>query len=453
MDNYKERLDKIISGKKVNDLKVAEKNEISEILKKMQNDGDINYFEYLIKFPPEVGISLFVTKLKKSDIQDQEQKINDLFLKLEIVKNINRFQIIKRELSLISILLKENIGEKIIWLTLNKTIFEIKKYSGRNLKDNVAEQIYKLLVKQSSQFLFKLIIDEKYLLKTEFQDILNIFIGTLFIGEKDLDIKPELQFELLNWFSKSSIYFKLSDEQGVSLKRNIRNKWTNGLISKIKSYDDIMEKFKPWVDDVSPNFKYDNKNESENLLPVKNSVPTAKEDVSFNNFKKQTTDPFSDLEISIKSLNSAFKRARGKINELEDYRIKITELENNISKLQNEIISANMKNTALIDEKNLLESKLKEYELKLANNKKLIQELEIKSYSNKAIIENLHKNAELEKNNLLEGYKNKITSRLKAEYLDFMSIKDKEINKDLANNLKTQIENIFIILKSNGIKF
>jgi len=51
---------------------------------------------------------------------------------------------------------------------------------------------------------------------------------------------------------------------------------------------------------------------------------------------------------------------------------------------------------------------------------------------------------------------NVISKNLKVEYQDFMSIAnlpDNEMTLDLGNNLKCQLNNIFKILKKQGIKF
>lgn len=448
MDNYKVRLDKIISIKEVHDLNLIEKKEVIEILIKMISEEDENYIEYLIKFPPGVGIFAFVKKIKELDFQEQKQKIGDLFFK---AKKINKFQVIKRGLSLIDMLLKEKIDEEVTWFAINKVLTIMEEFSGKKLKASIAEQFYKLLIKQSHEFLFKLNINSKFLSKIESKSLFNIFINTVFFRDKDLLIDPKFQFGVLNWFAKSDIEFKVNVVQGINLKHYIK-KWPIEIIDKIKSKIEIIEKFKPFINDVLASFIDDNKYEFGNTVSTKNDDISAKENISFNNTKKQITDPFSELIMFSKSLNSAINRTRSKLGELEDFRDKCAGLENNIAKLKNETSTLNININSLIDEKNLLESKLKEHELQLTNKNKLIKDLESKNRSNQLIIENLHNSSELEKNNLLEDYKNKITFRLKAEYLDFISIRDKEINKDLANNLKTQLDNVFNELKRNGIK-
>ena len=47
--------------------------------------------------------------------------------------------------------------------------------------------------------------------------------------------------------------------------------------------------------------------------------------------------------------------------------------------------------------------------------------------------------------------KNRIASALKTEYTDFMQSLDKPMTEDLFLNYKDSIENIFKILKRNGI--
>jgi hypothetical protein len=146
------------------------------------------------------------------------------------------------------------------------------------------------------------------------------------------------------------------------------------------------------------------------------------------------------LETTNHELQEAVKTATNEVNseiyKRKQLEVTTNELKMNLSDKTKEIM--------------ILNSQIAHLNAEL---ERMRQELTEKEKEHQEKLQSLVDMTERESVFVKDEFKNKLTSKLRLEYLDFKDILSEEMTVDLGENLRAQLENIFRLLKQEGMNF
>lgn len=359
---------------------------------------------------------VYLLKALVSQGKINKKIINQVFIKT--VKSSYRIDK-KSKLNVINKISSKAIKDNLIDLIIaNKSLFDLKKLDEKTWVE--------------ARRLFMEIISEKEMV---FESVDGIF-NWLETSKKDMGIYDKK--DILNARGKN--------EKNVEVGKTIENE------SKIveKESKTLEKKVLKDKSKTKDKIEADNKvvkvNDDKIIESKEVKVVVAKKAV-----KKIKKERENEMFEAIKILTATVIKENKDIIKLKSdvlyFNSKLEDIQKKLikSNLENQQLGININN--LVEEKKVLNATNRDYSNEIIQLKAIIKKIEKEANDKEEFNETINKNIIKKADENL----NKLASKLKVDYLDFKDAEDLEMSIDLGENMRAQLEEVFSILKKNGI--
>jgi hypothetical protein len=450
-------------SKKNGKLSKVDENEIIELFKALFEDKR-NWnegIENILNLPAEAGASALINIW---ELQNDEEQ---LFLINEFLKKDKSLNSIIKQLYFINELFKKSPDaamETLHSVSITVTDFG-KKIPNKKILTTCARTI---LV---NECLYTISPEEHPIKKVDFPSTGLLLVSTLLhYWENSPRTGNELDIvhKLISWISLNG--FRVEFER--SLINEIQEKAcsidvdSQRILLNLGFINNIFESntdFPLFVEQISETPSVLKKEpEKKTLLDVKEVQVT--ETLSVVNEEKIFINPLGDTEKQVSKRTKGehlLKQLRNYLGGLETANndlqeainiaaneVKIEKYKRHQLEVTNDVLRKGL--SEKITENKILNSQIDELNAEI---KRLRQDMIEKEREHQEKLQSMIDMIEKESVFVKDEFKNKLTSKLRLEYLDFKDILSEEMTVELGENLRAQLENIFRLLKQEGMNF
>lgn len=246
--------------------------------------------------------------------------------------------------------------------------------------------------------------------------------------------------------------FLNDDDYGEELWIKIRDLFIECAYQSSEVTMEIKEKLFYWLKNTGREMgKYTEEYLAENYIETKKNIVQPNEDLSKQIKIENNSDSFK-LDKVILKLVEYISSEDKVINQLQ---IEVERLKTEIIKIQSQIsksiayeLSQDNCISDLRNENQLLSKSKQDLEKTIDELNHIVEGLKSEIYDRKQFTDTVARNREKQS----EEFVNKLASKLKIDYNDFCDAKELEMNIDLGENMRAQLESVFSILEKHGIR-
>lgn len=213
------------------------------------------------------------------------------------------------------------------------------------------------------------------------------------------------------------------------------------------------ESMVPYSEDYIDNFYMNHKEEHDD--GKKTYQPPAPSTVPVIEHSKSDKDDLKDNEVPdkkailmiaevLRKQSSIMNTFSMKLRNLEEKLLEDQEL---IKSLKNRLDTEQKRGQTLFLEKQKLDEENQMLSQQLESTGMLLEELQSDYDNHNQFSDTVIKGMEKDQ----EAFMNKLASKLRIDYADFLDAKNEEMTKELGENMRAQLEEVFRILEQNGI--
>lgn len=423
------------------------KKAILETLQGENNQDLIMKFIYL--FPEEIGINTYFEYFKNSD-KNAKHCLNNLFVNSEEFKLNPSGRSVNRATYLIGLMLNDNVTKGIIYLLRN--LYDLMTSNkARKISDKSVAVFRKNILANYHKELFSISLER---VEKDYFNIENMILNVAFKQINEELIKPEIQYNTLEWLLKSKRNIVLNSDER-KLVQDAIDKNPIEFFNLAKDDTDFMNAYGHQL-----KFNIDTSTDKDrDKDKIKSNINSDLGDVEEVNDAADLRTNEVVKKPSLKEiLESALHEAKSLEDEMNSKTRKADSLKESLDSTQkmyeeklNENQQLNDKNQELKRNIESLMDTVESIRYDLGVSKEEISKLNIEKHEGKEKFSALLNMTDSEERNSLSEYKNKLSSKLKYLYKDFKETEDYPMNNRYGENLRDQMREIFDILIKQDI--
>lgn len=448
--------------KKNSKLSVADKEKAKEILINLLKDNETREaaIELIIKFPEDTGIAAYIEYYKTLSF-DKQINLNKSFVSNKEFLANTSFRSINRGTALIGNMLREGQFGSAFYIMKNVCRL-IGNGNSKGVAPKIIDAFQKNIINEHDKGLLSIKLE-----KCEDKDYYNIekvMINSAFELIKEQPVKPVTQYGILTWLFKSGRKIKFTGHE-KGLVQNVLNNWPDEIKKMIYGDEELKNAYEGTINfnevmntksvetvtitEPNETYKIERKNEDENKIAKKQPTENYDQPKEENKAKSgRLKDTLLRIAKEVEELESDLKSKDEKIETIKVI-LNSTQKQYEQKMFENEKLA--QKNDNITVENNTLRNEVenKRIELKLLEDE--LNKLKASEFENKKKIEALLDMDNREDSYALKEFKNKLAGKLKYHYTDFKEVEDYKMSEDLGENLRIQMKEVFNILINQGI--